>query len=79
MNKTRIKKLAEGEIIPLTYDFMFTSIFNKEENIDILEEFVSFYLDIDLSDIKGNLKLLSRELELESKKEAGLSTLIWTN
>ena len=71
VNMIRRQKLNEGEIISLTYDFMFTSIFNKEENIDILEEFVSFYLDIDLNDVKGNLKLVSRELELESKKEAG--------
>ena len=64
MNKTRIKKLADGEIIPLTYDFMFASIFNREENIDILEEFISFYFNIELKEVRGNLKLLSRE-ELE--------------
>lgn len=68
--KARVRKLAEGEIIPLSYDFMFTSIFNKAENISILEEFVSFYLDIDIEEIKGNLKLLSRELELENRRQA---------
>lgn len=67
----RTKLLKEGEIIPLTFDYMFTGIFNKEENIDILEEFISFYLDIELKEIKGNLKLLSRDLELENKNQAG--------
>ena len=28
-------KLAPGEIIPLNMDFMFATIFNKEENIDV--------------------------------------------
>lgn len=36
-NITLKKKLKQGEIIPLNMDFMFTNIFNKEENIDILE------------------------------------------
>lgn len=70
------KKLAPGEIIPLNVDFMFTSIFNKEENIDILENFLSCYLEIPLEEIKGNLKLIKRNLEikekLDSKKEIDL-------
>ncbi len=70
------KKLAPGEIIPLNLDFMFTSIFNKEENIDILENFLSCYLEIPLEEIKGNLKLIKRNLEikekLDSKKEIDL-------
>ena len=58
MVNIRTRKLNKGEIIPLTFDYMFSSIFNKEENIDILEEFLSFYLEIELEEIKGNLKLL---------------------
>ena len=45
----KIRKLQPGEIIPLSFDFMFTTIFNKEENIDILESFLSCYLEITLT------------------------------
>ena len=48
VNKLRTKSLKKGEVIPLNMDFMFTSIFNKEENIDILENFLSCYLEIPL-------------------------------
>ena len=48
-------KLKPGEVIPLNIDFMFTNIFNKEENINIVENFLSNYLDIPLNEIKGNL------------------------
>ena len=64
------KKLSPGEVIPLNMDFMFTNIFNKEENINILENFLSDYLEIPLKNIKGNLKLLKRKLNIDSKKEA---------
>ena len=37
--------LKKGEIIPLNTDFVFTSIFNNQENIEILEAFLSIYLD----------------------------------
>lgn len=69
-------KLKNGEIIPLTYDLMFTEIFNNEDNMCILEEFISFYFNIELKEVKGNLKLLSRNLKKEninsSKKEVDL-------
>ena len=61
-------ELKEGEIIPLNFDFVFEAIFTKKENIDILESFLACYFDMDINDIKGRLKILSRELELESKK-----------
>ena len=67
MIKTKLKK---GQIIPLTFDYMFTEIFNDEDNICILEEFISFYLDIPLNEVRGNLKLLSRKLKMESKIES---------
>lgn len=51
-------------------DFMFTTIFNKEENISILENFLSCYLEISLNEIKGNLKLLKRKLAVDNKKES---------
>ena len=41
---------------------MFTEIFNDEDNICILEEFVSSYLNIEFKEVRGNLKLLSRKL-----------------
>lgn len=70
MNKLRTKKLKPGEIIPLNMDFMFTNIFNKEENIEILENFLSCYLEIPLKEIKGKLKLIKRKLSINNKKEA---------
>ena len=38
--------LKKGELISLTFDIMFTEIFNNPDNICILEEFISNYLDI---------------------------------
>ena len=55
--------MIKTELIPLNYDLAFTSIFNKEENIIILENFISTYLEIPLKEIKGNLKLLNRNLK----------------
>ena len=64
------------KIIPMTYDVMFTEIFNNEKNISLLEEFIAFYMDIPLKEVKGNLKLLKRNLDKNnlksSKKEVDL-------
>ena len=65
-----MQKLKKGEIIPLTFDPMFTEIFNDEDNICILEEFVAIYLNIELNKIRGNLKLLSRKLNRINKKDS---------
>ena len=67
-NDIRKTQLKEGEIIPLNFDFVFEAIFTKKENIDILESFLACYFDIEISKIKGRIKILPRELELESKK-----------
>ena len=64
----RKTELKDGEIIPLNFDFVFEAIFTKKENIDILESFLACYFDIDISKIKGKLKILPRELILENKK-----------
>ena len=64
------KTLNKGEIIPLTFDPMFTSIFNNEENICILEDFISIYFDIPINEVIGNLKILSRKLNKNNKLEA---------
>ena len=68
--------LKKGELIPLTFDIMFTEIFNNPDNICILEEFISNYLDIPLNLVTGNLKILSRRLSKEerydSRKEVDL-------
>ena len=66
----RKEKLQKGEIVPLTFDYVFTAIFNKEENILILENFLSCYLEIPLEEIRGKWKLCSRDLELENKQSA---------
>ena len=65
-----MQKLKKGEIIPLTFDPMFTEIFNDEDNICILEEFVAIYLNIELNKVRGNLKLLSRKLNRINKKDS---------
>ena len=56
-------------IIPLTFDRAFICVFNKEKNISILEHFISTYLKLPLEKVKGHLKLLSRDLELDHKQE----------
>mgnify|MGYP004640344701 CR=1 FL=1 len=56
------KNLSNGEIILLTFDSIFTNIFNNEENIFILEDFISIYFDISINEVIGNLKILSRKL-----------------
>ncbi len=65
----RKTKLNKGEIIPISFDFMFTEIFNKEENIDIVESFLSSYFDIHINKIKGNVKILKRKQKIENKTE----------
>ena len=62
--------LKENELIPLTFDIMFTEIFNNPNNICILEEFISNYLDIPLKDVTGNLKILSRRLNKEARYDS---------
>ncbi len=66
----RKARLKNNEIIPLNMDFMFTTIFNKEKNIYVLEVFLSDYLEIPLSSVKGNLKILKRKLLINNKREA---------
>ena len=62
--------LKKGELIPLTFDIMFTEIFNNPDNICILEEFISNYLDIPLNLVTGNLEILSRRLPKEDRNES---------
>ena len=57
MTKIVEKQLKSNEIIPMTYDLMFTEIFNNEKNIVLLEEFISFYMNIPIKEVTGNLKL----------------------
>ena len=48
----RKQMLAPGEIIPLNFDFLFTSIFNNPDNMVIIENFLAIYFDIPLSTIE---------------------------
>ena len=64
----RTLPLKQGEIIPLNFDYVFTSIFNNEKNINILENFISTYFDVPINEIRGKIKLQSRNLELENKQ-----------
>ena len=68
--------LVQNEIIPITFDRMFTEIFNNEDNICILEEFISDYFGYELESVRGNLKIESRNLQKRkydsTKKEVDL-------
>ena len=57
------------KIIPMTYDVML-KVFNNEKNISLLEEFIAFYMDIPLKEVKGNLKLLKRNLDKNNLKSS---------
>jgi predicted transposase/invertase (TIGR01784 family) len=58
-----------GEVIPLTYDYMFVTILNNPDNIIILENFLSCYLDIPIESIRGHLSINTRDLLIEHKTE----------
>ena len=57
------------KIIPISFDPVFTGIFNDEKNIDIVENFLSVYLNIPLGKIKGHISIKSRKIESKPKKE----------
>ena len=58
------------ELIRLSRDFMFTSIFNQEKNVSKLERFISVYFNIDYDKVHNNLKLIPRKLPKNKLKEA---------
>lgn len=74
-----IDALKENELIPLTFDIMFTEIFNNPDNICILEEFISNYLEIPLKDVTGNLKILSRRLGKENRYDSRIDKITKLN
>ena len=53
----RVAALKPEEIIPLNFDFVFTEIFNNPKNIDIIENFLSIYLEVPLIEIKNHVKI----------------------
>ena len=63
----RTQTLSPGMIIPLTTDYVFTNFFNDENNLDILENFLSCYLKIPLEKLKGNIKLQNRKPPIHHK------------
>lgn len=67
MKKETLKK---GEIIPLTFDYVFTSIFNNPANIDIVESFLAAYFNEKIKNIKGKVKINNRDLIRSNKKES---------
>ena len=58
-----INMISMGEIIPLTFDIMFTEIFNSEEFIVILEEFISGYFNYSLNNVRGNFVDCQNKIE----------------
>ena len=71
MIKADIRKTSyvKGKVIPLNYNYMFVGIFNNENNIDIVEAFLSLYLKRPLSEIKNHVKIKSRNLSINNKNE----------
>ena len=61
--------LKKGEIIPLTYDFVFNEIFANEKNINILENFISNILNLNIEEVRGSLHIKPRNLGLNNKSE----------
>ena len=65
----RTSLLPPGEIIPLSFDVQFNRILNNEENIIILENFLAIYFERPVENFKGKVKLVSRNIPTENKKE----------
>ena len=55
-NDIRKRKLKEGEIVPLSYDFHFTRVFGDKDNIDITEYFISDYYNIPIEEVVRRMK-----------------------
>ena len=64
----RIDKLAEGQIIPLKQDFMFTQIFNDENYDFVLYQLLSDVLNVNKDSFNNNIKYLNRYLKNFNKK-----------
>lgn len=64
------EKISDKQIIPITFDYVFTNLFGTEESIRILERFLASYLKVSMQTIKGKVKILPRELPLENKRTA---------
>ena len=57
-------------LIELKCDFMFATIFNREENTAKLEKFIATYFGYPYEKVHGNLKLVKRNLDKRNKSEA---------
>ena len=68
-NDIRLKKLNEGEIVPISFDYHFIRIFGDKENMDIIEYFISDFYNIPIEDVTGNIEILSRDLSQDSRSE----------
>jgi len=68
--EVNILEVTNKPIIRLTRDFFFATIFNKEENLCILEHFIAAYLSKNVKDIHGNIELLRRDLPKDVKQDA---------
>lgn len=62
-------KIPKEEIIPINTNFIFTGIFNDDSNIAIIEYLLADLTEIPFSSIKGHVKILSRDLRIENKRD----------
>ena len=69
MTEETVEKAEDKKLIPIWFDPVFCGIFNDENNIDIVENFLSVYLNIPIEKIKGHVKIKSRKIESKPKKE----------
>lgn len=65
----RTKFLKDGEIIPISFDYHFVRIFGENNNMDIIEYFISDYYSIPIEKVAGNIEILSGDLPQDSKRE----------
>ena len=69
-----------GKLITLKRDFMFATIFNKEENVSKLERFIAIYFGYTYEQVHNNLKLVKRDLPkdvyTEAKKQVDLVLIL---
>ena len=77
----KIRKRDPDEMIPLTYDTVFTGFFNDEDNMEILESLVEIFLDNEYGPVKGNLHIKKREMDSRafSEKKGQMDVILSMN
>ena len=67
-----MEKLQEGEIIPLTDNYMFIQTFYHHGEMEWIERFISDYLDLPYDRVHNHLTKLSRDAESDKRITADM-------